>query len=120
MRRPHHPSADVQRRHDDPLRTDPVDGEDRADDVDDGIEGPDLVQVHPIDGHLMDGRLGLGEPLEQLPRACPTRGRQCRPLDQREDLTQAAVRVGMWRRDFSPGATKCDLVGVCMPMRVRV
>jgi hypothetical protein len=91
MRRSHHPSAHVQRRHDDAPGTEPLDREDRADDVDDGVEGPDLVQVHALDGHLVDGSFGLGEPLEELPRAHAARRRERRVLDQPEDLGQAAV-----------------------------
>ena len=67
------PAADVQRRHDDPVGAEPFDREHRADDVDDGIEGADLVQVHPLDRHLVDGGLGLGEPLEQLRARAPGR-----------------------------------------------
>jgi hypothetical protein len=47
--------------------------------------------VHPLDGHLVDGRFGLGEPFEQLPGACASGKRERRVLDQPEDLGQAPV-----------------------------
>ena len=93
MRRVHHAAADVQRRADDAVGADPLEREHGADDVDDRVEGADLVQVHLLDRHLMDGGLGLGQPLEQRLRAVAARRRQRRPVDQREDLRQAAMRM---------------------------
>ena len=43
----------------------------------------------------MDRGFGLGQPLEQRLRAVPAAERQRRAIDQREDLRQAAVGMGM-------------------------
>ena len=56
------------------VRAEPLEAEHRADDVDDRVERADLVEVHLLDRHLVDGRLGLGQPPEQLDRPRPRRG----------------------------------------------
>ena len=71
----------------------PLHPEHRADDVDDRVEGADLVQVHPLDRHRVDGGLGLGQPLEQVYRAILPACRQRRPVDEALDLLQAVVFV---------------------------
>jgi hypothetical protein len=45
-----HAAADVQRRGDDMVDPQPLQREDGADDVDDRVEGADLVQVDLVDG----------------------------------------------------------------------
>jgi len=67
VRRLHRAAADVQRRAHDPVRADPLEGEHDADDVDDRVEGADLVQVDLLDRHLMNRRFRLRQPLEQRP-----------------------------------------------------
>ena len=93
VRRVDHPAADVQRRADDAVGLEPVEREHRADDVDDRVERADLVQVHALDRHLVDGRFGLRQPLEQgLGAVLPCR-RQRGPVDVGKDFREASVRV---------------------------
>jgi hypothetical protein len=48
-----------------------------------------------FDRHLMDGRFGLGEALEQLPGAVPSLAAQRGLVDQPEDFREAPVRMVM-------------------------
>ena len=95
MRRLHHPAADVERRADDAVCGRPLHRVHDADDVDDGVEGADLVQMDFLDGHRMNRRLRLAEPLEHRLRALASGRRQARVIDQMEDLGQTPVRVVM-------------------------
>ena len=78
---------------DDPVGAEPLEPEHRADDVDDRVERADLVQVHLLDRHLVDRRLGLREPAEQADGARAGAAGQRRPFDQRGDLCEGPVRV---------------------------
>jgi hypothetical protein len=49
--------------------------------------------VDAIDRHLVDGGLGLGQPLEQCLGARLSGGRQGRAVDMRVDLGEAPVRM---------------------------
>ena len=69
-----------------------------ADDVDDRVEGADLVQVHLLDRHLVDGRLGLRRAAGTSPSRDRARRRQRRAVDHLEDLRQVTVGVGLARR----------------------
>jgi hypothetical protein len=62
-----------------------------ADDVDDRIEGADLVQVNLIHRHGMDGGFRFREALEHRLRAVSSRYRERRPVNQTEDLRKAAM-----------------------------
>ena len=84
MRRVHHAAADVQRRADDAIGMKPFEREHGADDVDNRVERADLVQVNLLDRHLMNGRLGFAETMEQLFGACLRDRRERRALDQRD------------------------------------
>ena len=74
MRRRHHAAAHVERRADNTICSDPLEREHDADDVENGVEGADLVEMHLLDGHLMNRRFGFGEPLEQSLGAIATCG----------------------------------------------
>ena len=91
VRRVDHAAAHIQRRAHDRVGRKPLEPEHRADDVDDRIERADLVQVHLLDGHLMDRGFRLGQSLEQRLRTVAAAGDKRRAIDQREDLRQAAV-----------------------------
>ncbi len=98
VRRLHHAASDVDRRHDHAIHAQAVEGVHGADDVDDRVERADLVQVHLLDRHLMNRGFSDREPLEErLCAVLPRRG-QCRAVDERGDLRQAAVRVMVLRR----------------------
>ena len=66
VRRLHHAAADVQRRADDAIGTEPLHRKDGADDVDDRVERADLVQMNLLDRNLVDGRFGLAKTMKQL------------------------------------------------------
>ena len=107
VRRVDHAAPDVDRRADDAVGLEPVEREDRADDVDDGVERADLVQVHALHRHLVNGRFRLCQPLEQgLCAVLPCR-RQRGPVDVGEDFGQAAMRV----RRVRPGAQVRRVLG---------
>src|SRR6185295_13703295 len=90
-------------------------------DVDDRVQRANLVQVHALDGHLVDGRLRLRKPLEQGLCARPPCLAQRRPVDVGEDFRKAAVgmvrsyRWGRWGRWERYGRW-----GRCVPMIVAV
>ena len=71
VRAPHRSAADVDRRGHDVVGAEPLHAKDGADDVDDRVEGADLVQVHSIDRHLVDRGLRFGQPLEQRAARAP-------------------------------------------------
>ena len=91
----HHPAADIQGRADDAIGMEPLDREDRADDVDDRVERADLVQMNLLEWNLMDSRFGFAKPMEELLGALLRESREGRTVDERVDLRQAAVRMGM-------------------------
>ena len=86
-------AADVQRRRDDVVDAEPLEREHGADDVDDRVERADLVQVDVVDRHVVDGRLGLAQPLEQRDRARLPRCRQRGVADQMRDLFERPMPV---------------------------
>ncbi len=134
MRRPHHPAADVQRRAHDLVCLEPVEREDGADDVHNRVEGADLVEVDAVDRHLVNGSLGLGQPLEQRLGARLPGGRQRRAVDVRVDLREASVRMlplamsvvvvvrmDMTVRRLVAVAVPVTVLGrVVVPMRIRI
>ena len=50
------------------------------------VKGADFVKMHLLDRHLMNGRLGLRQALEQRLGAIASGRRQRGAIDQREDL----------------------------------
>jgi hypothetical protein len=50
---------------------------------------PHLVQVHLVERHAVDRRLGVAEALEQLIRPCLPGAAQARAIDERGDLGPA-------------------------------
>ena len=95
MRRVDHAAADdsAANRRSDRRRHRPLEREHGADDVDDRVERADFVEVHLLDRHLVNRRLGFGESLEQCFRPVAAGGRERGLVDQREDLRQAAMVV---------------------------
>src|SRR5207248_9232419 len=73
----------------------PLQPEHGADDVDDGVESPHLVQVNCFDGNLMDGGLDLAEALKECARPQLGTSRQRRPFDERIDLRQTPMAMRM-------------------------
>jgi len=69
VRARHRSAPDVQRRRDDPLRPELLQAVHRADDIDDGVDGADFVEVDAVDRHVVNGGFRLGQPLEQMDRA---------------------------------------------------
>ena len=107
MRRLHHPAADVQRRADHAVGIRPLHSVHDADDVDDRVERADLVQVHLVDGHLMDRGFRVAEAAEHRFRALLPRRRQARVVDEMKNLGQAPVRMRVLA-----GAVLVTVVGV--------
>ncbi len=89
----HHAAANVERRCDNPVGAKPLQPEHGADDVDDRVHCTNLVQVHLVDGHLVNRRLSLCEPLEQELGTVAAGRRQGRRVDQGEDFRQAPMRM---------------------------
>ena len=63
-----------------------------ADDVDDGIEGADLVQVDLVERHVVNGGFRLPEPAEEVNRAILPFPRERRALDEAGNRLQAVMR----------------------------
>ena len=95
VRRLHHSASHIERRADDAIGVQPLEREHRPDDIDDRVERPDFVEVHLLDRHLMNGRLGHRQPVEQRLGAIAAGRRQRASIDQGEDFRQTSVRVGM-------------------------
>ena len=93
MRALHHPAADVQRRRRDVVDPEPLESVDRADDVHDGVERPDFVKMHALDGDLVNRRLGLRETLEQMNRPVLSFRGQRRAPDRGCDFGQRMVMI---------------------------
>ena len=89
----HHAAADVERGRDDPVGAKPLEREHRADDVDDRVEGADLVKMHFLDRHVVNRGFDVREPLKQRLRSIAARRRQRRLVDQLEDARQMPVRM---------------------------
>jgi hypothetical protein len=98
----HHAAADVQRRGLDVFDAEPLEAEHGAHNIDDRIEGTDLVQVHLLDRRAVDRRLGGGEPLEHVDGTVLPFARERRPPDGIDDALE--VVVGM-PAVFSPGTS---------------
>ena len=80
---------------DDVVDAEPLEGVHGADDVDDRVEGADLVQMDPLDRRVVDRGFGLGEPLEQMDCPFLPLGRQRGPPDRCDDVRQVMVRMMM-------------------------
>ena len=68
VRRSHHAAADVERRHDNAVGVEPLEREHGADNVDDGIDGANFVEVHLVDRHAMDAGFGSREAMKHRDR----------------------------------------------------
>ena len=98
------------------IGADPLEREHRADDVDDRVERADFVQVNLLDRHLVNRRLGLGQPLEQRLRAL-------RPAADSADRSISAKISGRLRCGCACGRVvswSCVMVIVVVVMLVRV
>ena len=62
------PAADVERRGDEPIDAEPAQTEDTAHRIDDGVDGPHLVEVNLLHGDAVGRGLDLGQPAEQRRR----------------------------------------------------
>ncbi len=92
MRARHRAAADVERRRDDPVGAEPFHREHGADDVDDRVDGANLVQMDAVEGHLVNCRFGFGEPMEQSNGTRLPGRRQCRTADVTLDVGEAVMR----------------------------
>ncbi len=111
--------ADLQRRREDALDAELLEGQADADDVGDRVDRADLVEVHRLDRDAMHRRLGLAQTAEDARGAFagPRRGRHA--LDQGQDLAEAAVvvvRRGRGRR----GGARRGFMGMVVTRLVRV
>ena len=93
MGRVDHAAAHIERRREDPIGAEPFQRKHRSDDVDNGIERADLVQVDLFDRHVMNRCFDFREPLKHRLRAFAAGGRERRLVVQAEDLRQRAMRM---------------------------
>ncbi len=121
MRRLHHSATNIERRRHDAVGAEPLQGVHGADDVDDGVEGADFMEVDLLDRHVVNRGLGFRQALEQCLRAIASGRRQCRLVDQLEDPGEVPMRMRIGpavfaddklrRRDPRPEhALRADLV----------
>ena len=96
VRAVHRAATDVERRRDHVVDAEPLEGVHRSDDVDDRVEGADLVEMDLLDRRVVDRRFGLGQPLEQmrLRRSCPSADSADR-RDRGDDVRQVMMRMMM-------------------------
>ena len=59
-------AADIERRRQDPIGADRLEGVDGADNVDDRVERANFVEMNVVDRGPVDRRLRLAKPLEQV------------------------------------------------------
>jgi hypothetical protein len=93
MSAPDRAAAHVQGRAHDAVSLEPFETKNAADDIHNRIECPDLVQVYPFERHLVDGRFGLGELIEQQTRAMFSGFRETGSSDQLLNLRESAMIV---------------------------
>ena len=93
MRRPDPAGAERQRRRGPALDVEQRDQLRRRHDVDDGIDGADLVERHRVDRHAVDLALRLGEAREDRDRLRLDPGVERRAFDQRPDGRPGPVVV---------------------------
>ena len=86
MRRSNGAAADIQRRRDDAIGTEQLERMHRADNVDDGIERADLVQMDFVDRRAVNGPFDLAEPRKERLRPILAGRAQTRPINQGVDL----------------------------------
>ena len=86
-------AADVERRGEPAVHFEVLAADCGADDVDDGVDGSDFVEVNAFDGHRMDAGFGFAEKLEGSRRTSFYRiGEQGRP-DDAEDCGERAMSL---------------------------
>ncbi len=96
MLRTHEAAARRQRRNDHFLKLEPLETPGSGHDVDNRIDGADLVEVNLLGSRAMDFRLGLGQHAENRHRAVLDAGGKRRSA--RDDLTDVAqVALGLRR-----------------------
>ncbi len=106
MRPRHRSVAQANRTDGDRVDSQEVDGQPDPDDVDDGIDGPDLVEVHLVDRHPMGFGLDLAEPPEGAPSAVShLLGQWCRG-DQSVDRAPSATVFACTGRDLDAGGAE--------------
>ena len=81
-------------RRDDEIGADVLEGGGAADDVDDGVDGADLVEVDVVDGHAVHLRFRAGEPLEGGKGAGEDWFGELGGAEQLADLAPGALRLG--------------------------
>ena len=86
---------DVQRRRHDVVGAEPLEREHGSNDVDDGVERADFMQVDLVERRLVYRGLRLTDAAEQFDRTGLTARRKSRPLDQAVDFGQRVMPVGM-------------------------
>jgi hypothetical protein len=97
VRRLHHAAADIDRRHDDLVRLEPLEREDRTDDIDDRIERANFMEMDLLHRRAVDGGFGLAQPAEHLDGFRLTVIAQRGSINGGEDVLQVMVLVpGSW------------------------
>jgi hypothetical protein len=86
-------TAHVHRRRDDVVDAEELERVHGGHDVDDRVEGANLVQVHLLERHLVDRGLGLGEPAKERHGPLASAHRKGRPANQFLDAGKVAMRV---------------------------
>ena len=73
----------------------------RADHVHDGVNRADLVEVYALDGNVVDARLGLAQPSENLQRARLDRIVEARVADNLLDVREVSVLLLLARESHN-------------------
>ena len=90
-------AADVERRREPAIDAERFAAGRRADDIDNGVDGADLVKVNLLDGNGVNGRLGLAQQLKGAAGAGLHRIAQGSGRDDAENGRERAVRgVGVF------------------------
>ena len=87
------PRTDIERRGNDAIRGEPLEGEHGANDIDDRVDGPHLVQVYLFHRHLVDSRLDLREPGEQADGTSLGDSGQTGAIDEGRNVAQTPVMM---------------------------
>ena len=91
--------AHVHRGTDDLGDAEVLEPDDRADDVHDGVHGPDLVEVDLVRSRSVDLRLDLGQPLEDVQALLLDRRGEGRAIDDLLDVREMAGRLFLLVKD---------------------
>ena len=103
----HHAATDRHRAGVDVVDVEHIERGARADDVDDRVDGTDLVKVHLRRRDAMQSSFDFGERLERAQRPRLDPWRQRRIADHRDDVGRGAARRSSRRRVRGPWSPRC-------------